>query len=179
MHNFGSFSKVDVPFQGDKDKDVEILKLSRGEEAVREPVTEEAPTSPAKATIAEVPPAGHVAETEATIIKAPPAGPAVETEVVAAEAPLVWATEEIATTECTPTETAPGETTSTEVITTITSGPSGNGRNTSFGDHFSYIVADLSNFAETPALAAPTVGLSQEEVVIRPVLDPVGMNYLY
>ena len=68
---------------------------------------------------------------------------------------------------------------SSEVTTTVIPVPPGDDRNTSFSDHFSYIVANFNDFAETLALTVLTVGSFQEEAVIPPVLDPVGLDYLY
>ena len=44
---------------------------------------------------------------------------------------------------------------------------------------FSYIVSDHLDFAEAIVLTALTVGPSQEEAVVPPMLDLVGLNVLY
>ena len=55
----------------------------------------------------------------------------------------------------------------------------GNDHNISLSDHFSYIVSDFNDFAETPAITAPCIGMSHEEAVVPPVLDLVELGYLY
>jgi len=162
--------------EGDESGEVEILETSEGEEATSGLVADvplllllKLPLLKQSVRVAppEIPP-GDIANTEV-----------ISTEAAAAKAFPAGLAAEVATTEGTLTETAPGGMISTEVTTTVTSAPAGDDRNTSFSDHFSYIVTDLNDFAETPALNAPTVGSSQEEAVVPSVLDPVGLDYLY
>ena len=61
----------------------------------------------------------------------------------------------------------------------MTSAPPCNDRNISLSDYFSYIISDFNDFAKTPAVAAPSVGISHEEAVVPLVLDLVKLNYMY
>jgi len=56
----------------------------------------------------------------------------------------------------------------------VTSAPPGNDHNFSFSSCFLYNVPDLDDFAETPAMAAPSEG-----VLVPPAVDHVGLDYLY
>ena len=105
----------------------------------------------------------------------PLTGTAIATEIPLAETVVA----ELVTTGDAPIEAVLGEVTSTEVATIATSVPPGNNRNISLSDHFSDIVSDFNNFVETPAASTPSVGMSYEEAVVPPVLDPVGLDYSY
>jgi len=164
LHYFRSFGKGEVTTKGDETKDVKVLETSGDKGPIDEPIYEEVPATSTKPITKEVV-TSRVVPTESVT------GKVSDTGVASIEA--------VAAAEGSPIKTVLSEVTDTEFDITLASTPPSNDHNISLGDHFSYIVSDHLDFAETPDLVALSVEPSHEEVAIPPVFDPTMLNVIY